>query len=139
MEDIITELLNQEIDAFLLTISFKIEKDIDPSNNYLDFYLNSMAKELKDIEDIVLETINTPAYQEPLIKLRILQNTEIGELSKYPNLELVLPFELCSQMKLKLESLEIPARQIYLQMLFDCVNEALNYIRPFGLKGMPDP
>jgi hypothetical protein len=24
-------------------------------------------------------------------------------------------------------------------MMFDCINEALNHIRPFGLKGVPDP
>ena len=42
-------------------------------------------------------------------------------------------------LKVLFESLEIPSRQIYLQLLFDCVNEALNFIRPFGVTGIPDP
>jgi Domain of unknown function (DUF4378) len=140
IDDLILEILENEVTQYIQEINFtNKEKDINPNNSFLEFYLNSMANELQNDEEEILEAINTPGYQEPLIKLRVLQQTEVGCLSKFPNLELILPLDLCSQMKSKLKSLGVPARQIYLQMVFDCVNEALNYIRPFGVKGMPDP
>ena len=140
MGDIITELLHEEIDYYFELISFRFkEKDVDPSIEFLETYLKSMCEELIPNEKEVLEVINTPGYQEPMLKLKILQNTEVGELFKFLNLELILPMDLCSHLKIKHESVDLKARQIYLQMLFDCVNEALNYIRPFGTRGMPDP
>ena len=140
ISNIIIELIHQELYNFLELIPFKMkEKEVDPSNAYIFTYLDTIAKEIQYIEYETLEAINTPVYQEPLIKLHMLQNTEVGELSKYLNLELILPLELCGQLKIKLDCLNKPSRQTYLQMLFDCVNEGLNYIRPFGLKGMPDP
>lgn len=138
--DIISEVIHQEILDFFLVVSFQLkEKEVDPSENFLEKYLFSMIEELIPTAQEILEAINTPGYQEPLSKMHLLQNTEIGDLGKFINLELILPLHLCSQLKIKFQSIELKSRQIYLQMLFDCVNEALNYIRPFGLKGVPDP
>lgn len=138
-EDILA-LISSEIYTFLRMIPFKDqEKEVDSSLEYLIEYLNVMANELKENESEVLEAINTPVYQDPLSRLQTLQDESLGVLSKFPTLELILPPDLCSELKVKFESLEVPTRQIYLQMLFDCVNEALNYIRPFGVTGIPDP
>ena len=138
-EDILA-LISSEIYTYLRMIPFKDqEKEVESSLEYLIEYLNVMANELKENESEVLEAINTPVYQDPLSRLQTLQDESLGVLSKFPTLELILPPDLCSELKVKFESLEVPTRQIYLQMLFDCVNEALNYIRPFGVTGIPDP
>ena len=137
--DILQKLINSEIYSFLRLIPFKdTEREVDSSIEFMVDYLEVMSKELKQNEEEVLDAINTPAYQEPLHKLAVIQDfTSI--LSKFPTLELILPPDLCSELKVYFHSLELPSRQIYLQMLFDCVNEALNYIRPFGVDGIPDP
>lgn len=136
----LSSLVNSEISSYLRIISFKdSEKEVDPSLDYIMEYLNTMANELKENEFEVLEAINTPVYQEPLSRLSTFQDPKTPILSKFPTLELILPPDLCSELKVRFESLELPSRQIYLQMLFDCVNEALNYIRPFGVTGIPDP
>lgn len=138
--DIITHIFNLEIDNFIESISFKLkEKDVDPSNDFIEVYLHALLDELQKNEPDMLELINTPAYQDPLTRLMILQNTEVGELSKFPKLELILPFDISARLKFKLGCNTFPYRSIYLQMMFDCINEALNHVRPFGLKGIPDP
>ncbi|OMJ84899.1 hypothetical protein SteCoe_13882 [Stentor coeruleus] len=140
ISDVINEICDKEINEFLEIIPFKIkEKDVDPTNDYIETYLGALLEELQKNEPEMLEAINTPAYQDPLTKLMILQNTEVGELSKFPKLELILPFDISAKLKSKLECSNFPYRSIYLQMMFDCINEALNHIRPFGLKGVPDP
>lgn len=140
ISDVINELCDIEINEFLKIIPFKIkENDVDPTNDYIEVYLGALLEELQKNEPDMLEAINTPAYQDPLTKLMILQNTEVGELSKFPKLELILPFDISAKLKSKLGCSNFPYRSIYLQMMFDCINEALNHIRPFGLKGVPDP
>ena len=138
-DEIVNKIINSEIYSFLRIIPFKdSEREVDSSLDFIIEYLEIMSKELKANEEEVLDAINTPAYQEPLSKLSIIQDfTNI--LSKFPTLELILPPDLCSELKVYFQSLDLPTRQIYLQMLFDCVNEALNYIRPFGVEGIPDP
>ena len=137
--ELVNKIINSEIYSFLRIIPFKdSEREVDSSLEFIIEYLEIMSKELKTNEEEVLDAINTPAYQEPLTKLSIIQDfTNI--LSKFPTLELILPPDLCSELKVYFQSLDLPSRQIYLQMLFDCVNEALNYIRPFGVEGIPDP
>jgi hypothetical protein len=140
LTDELSTIISSEIYAFLRVIPFKDqEKEVDPSLEFMIEYLNVMANELKENEAEVLEAINTPVYQDPMTRLCSLQDFSNQVLSKFPTLELILPPDLCSELKVRFESLEIPTRQIYLQMLFDCVNEALNYIRPFGVTGIPDP
>ena len=63
----------------------------------------------------------------------------MGKLSKFPALELILPQHYSSELKEDFNSFETPNKQIYLQMVFDCIPEALNHIRPFALDGLPDP
>jgi hypothetical protein len=139
LPEIIQKLINSEIYSFLRLIPFKdSEREVDSSIEFIVEYLELMSKELKQTEEDVLDAINTPAYQEPLHKLTLIQDFSTI-LSKFPTLELILPPDLCSELKVLFHSLELPSRQIYLQMLFDCVNEALNYIRPFGVDGIPDP
>lgn len=140
IDETFPDIINQELSLFLRIIPFKnIEKEVDSSIEFVLAYLDSMSKELKDNEAEVLEAINTPVFLEPLSKLALLQDVSIDVLTKFPTLELILPVELCSELKMMFQSLDVPSRQIYLQMLFDCVNEALNYIRPFGINGIPDP
>ena len=137
--EILQKLIYSEIYSFLRLIPFKkTEREVDSSIEFMIDYLEVMSKELKQNEEEVLDAINTPAYQEPINKLAIIQDFSTV-LSKFPTLELILPPDLCSELKVYFHSLELPSRQIYLQMLFDCVNEALNYIRPFGVDGIPDP
>ena len=138
--EMIPEIIDQEIKTFIRQIPFKDgENEVDYTIEFLFQYLDAMASELKENEADALEAINTPVYQEPLSRIEYLQTTTFETISKFPNLELILPTELCSGLKVLFESLEIPSRQIYLQLLFDCVNEALNFIRPFGVTGIPDP
>ena len=139
-EDEITEIVNNEISYFLELIPFTlVEKEIDSSPEFIYRYLGLLQEEMRKNEEEVLEMINTPAYQDPLAKLSSLQCAELGRLCKFPSLELILLPELSNSMKVHLKTLEFPSRQVYLQMIFDCVNESLNYLRPFGTRGLPDP
>ncbi|CAG9317365.1 unnamed protein product [Blepharisma stoltei] len=143
-DDYTDELINQviinEIDLYLQIIPFQeMSAQIDPNLAFIDEYLDVMLSQLLPAENDILDSINTPAYHDPLSRLNLLQNADIGTLVKYPTLDLILPPELCTELKSGFNSLDIPSRQIYLQMLFDCVNEALNYIRPYGTRGVPDP
>ncbi|OMJ94513.1 hypothetical protein SteCoe_2287 [Stentor coeruleus] len=140
IDDTFPDIINQEISYFLKIISFEnLEKEVNSSIEYILAYLDCMAKVLKDNEVEVLDAINTPMFLEPVSKLALLQDMSIDTFMRFHTLELILPVELCSELKMMFQSLNIPSRQIYLQMLFDCVNEALNYIRPFGVNGIPDP
>ena len=140
IDELIPSLLGLEISSYLRLVPFKDhDKEVDPSIDFILGYLEVMSRELKENETEVLEAINTPVYQEPLARLAMLQDSSSPTLCKFPTLELILPPELCSELKVVFQSLEIPSRQIYLQMIFDCVNECLNYIRPFGVHGIPDP
>ena len=139
-EDEIVTIVAKEITSFLELIPFTLlEKEIDSSPEFIYYYLKLLQEEMSKNEEEMLELINTPAYQDPLAKLSSMQNAEVGGFCKFPSLELILLPELCTSLKVQLKTLELPSRQIYLQMIFDCVNEALNYLRPFGTKGLPDP
>jgi Domain of unknown function (DUF4378) len=136
----ITDLISKEVDLFVESIPFKIsEKDVDPSADFIKKYIQNLYQKMKKNEEEMLEIINTPSYQDPLTKLSNLQTIESGHLNKFPSLELLLPSELSISLKLEFKAIESQSRQIYLQMLFDCVNEVLNYVRPFGTRGLPDP
>lgn len=140
IEEVINQVIYNEIEMYLQLIPFQeLGEQIDPSLNFIDEYLDVMLSQLLPCENEILDSINTPAYHDPMGRLSLLQNAEIGSLVKYPTLDLILPPELCTELKSAFNALEIPARQIYLQMLYDCVNEALNYIRPYGTIGVPDP
>ncbi|CAG9328144.1 unnamed protein product [Blepharisma stoltei] len=139
-EEFINQVIHKEVWLYLQKVPFQdISPQIDPSLTFIDEYLDVMLSQLFPIENEILDSINTPAYHDPLSRLSLLQNAEIGSLVKYPTLDLILPPELCTELKSGFNSLDAPSRQIYLQMLFDCVNEALNYIRPYDTKGIPDP
>lgn len=138
-QDII-KLIDIELDHFLKNVKFSLgQKDVDPGLQFIELYINKLSEQLEQNEDEMLELINTPSYQDPYNKLEILQTVPLGKLNKFPALELILPQYLSSELKKEFNSLEIPNKQIYLQMIFDCVNEALNHIRPFALDGLPDP
>ena len=136
----IEEMIRQEVDSFIGLVKFKnSQKEIDPSIEFIDKYLKILLRKMSENEEEMLENINNPAYQDPLGKIAMLQNSEIGKLSKFPVLELILPSELSNELKFELGALEYKSKQIYMQMIFDCVNESLNFIRPFGTNGLPDP
>ncbi|OMJ86310.1 hypothetical protein SteCoe_12223 [Stentor coeruleus] len=136
----ILNLIQDEIKLYLETIPFSTsEKPVNPQKSFIEEYLKNLESFLIKTEEETLELINTPSYTEPLLKLETLQTTEIGKFLKYPTLELILPPDLSSDLKKLLNPNEIPSKQIYLQLIFDCINESLNHIRPFGIKGMPDP
>jgi hypothetical protein len=139
ISDLAQEVLEKELSTFLSLIKFTFkEKEVDPSPECIDWYLKSLFEELYKNEEEFLELANTPSFMDPLSKLALLQNTDVGELPKRPNLEIVLPAEIGCFIKNKVGN-KIKAREIYVTMMFDCVNEALNHVRPFGLKGVPDP
>lgn len=138
--DDLDAILDKEIRMFIESVPFAlIEKEIDPSQTFVDNYLDLLMKTMMKNEDEMLEIINTPVYLDPLDKLADLQNSETGGILKFPTLEMILLPQLSTQLKIQLKTLEHPSRQVYLQMIFDCVNESLNYIRPFGTRGLPDP
>lgn len=136
----ILQLITEEIKLYLETIPFSTsEKPVNPQKSFIEEYIKILEISLIKTEEDTLELINTPSYIEPLLKLEILQTTEIGKLQKYPTLELILPPDLSSDLKKLFNPSEMPSKHIYLQLVFDCINESLNHIRPFGIKGMPDP
>jgi hypothetical protein len=133
-------LVQSEVENFTECIKFLLDhKEIDVSLQFIEKYLKSMEEKLKLNEEEILELINTPSYQDPNMKLEYLQSSACKVLMKFPTLELILPQDLSSDLKVEFEAMQIPSRQIYLQMIFDCVNEALNHVRPFALYGLPDP
>ena len=133
-------IINNEVLEFLQSCNFKLGLiHVDTSLAFIEKYLKSLELKLEENEEAILELINTPAYQVPLAKLLYLQSTSLGKLLKFPLLELVLPQNLSSELKVEYKALGTPSLQIYLQMIFDCINEALNYIRPFDIGGLPHP
>lgn len=137
--DVCNEILENELNLFVQNCKFVLkEKDVDPSIGFIYTYLNTLFDELYLNEEDFLEIVNTPGFIDPLSKLALLQNTDVGELPKRPALEIILPSQTGLAAKEKLAN-GIKAREIYMQLIFDCINEALNYVRPFGLSGVPDP
>lgn len=136
----IIQLIQDEIKLYLEVIPFSTsEKPVNPKKEFVEDYMRKLEGVIVKNENEILELINTPYYYEPLTKLEKLQITEVGKLEKYPTLELILPPNLGPVLKKQFNAGDIPSKHIYLQMLFDCINESLNHIRPFGLKGLPDP
>ena len=136
----IDNIVYKEVNKFVDCITFILdEKDINPTIEFISQYLQAFYEEMRLKEEEMLDIINTPAYQDPLLKLTNLKQAEIGNLSKHLVLELILPPDFCKNLNNNYKITEKPSRQIYLQMIFDCINEALNYIRPFGIEGLPDP
>ena len=139
-EEEAAKFIKTELDYFLDEVTFTLrQKDVDPGLQFIDLYIQKLSKKLEKNEDEMLELINTPSYQDPCNKLETLQTAAMGKLSKFPALELILPQHYSSELKEDFNSFETPNKQIYLQMVFDCINEALNHIRPFALDGLPDP
>ena len=133
-------IINNEVQDFIQSCEFKLDLiHIDTSLAFIEKYVKSLQSKLEENEEEILELINTPAYQDPIRKLEYLQSKSLGNMLKFSGLELILPQDLSSELKVEYEALEMPSRQIYLQMIFDCVNEALNYIRPFDVCGLPHP
>ncbi|OMJ93719.1 hypothetical protein SteCoe_3285 [Stentor coeruleus] len=148
----IFQLIQDEITLFLETIPFNtIEKPVNPAKDFIEDYVEKFEKALSQDEEDILELINTPFYIDPLTKMEMLQNIEIGSLQKYTVLELFLPQSLTPELKriahmqqFREQSTQdsqefIKYQSTYLQMLYDCINESFNHLRPFGLKGLPDP
>lgn len=138
--EIISEVVESEVDLFESSIKFlNNELCVDPSPDFIINFLKEIFHELKKTEVEVLDIVNTPAFVDPLEKLRILQCSNIGELRKYRELDEMIPQEICEFMQEKFKGDQIWVRKVYVQMLFDCVNECFNIIRPFGRQGLPDP
>ena len=139
VSDVINEIVESELELFTQNLKFVLkDKDVDPSTSFISNYLNILFEELYLNEEDFLELVNTPGFIDPLVKLALLQNTDVGELPKRPALEIILPSQLGLAAKEKMAK-GVKSREIYLQLMFDCTNEALNHIRPFGLFGVPDP
>jgi hypothetical protein len=148
----IFQLIQDEINLFLEFIPFNtIEKPVNPTKDFIEDYIDKFEKALVQDEENILELINTPFYIDPLTKMEILQTIEIGSVKKYTVLELFLPQSLTPELKriahmqrFREQSTQdsqefIKYQSTYLQMLYDCINESFNHLRPFGLKGLPDP
>lgn len=140
INDILSEILDSEIILFSNSTNFKPnEKQVDPTLSFIENIVSCLFKEFKRNEADFLDIVNTPGFTDPLSKLQTLQNTNVGELRKTIDLETMIPQEICEIIQYKLANEQFRGRKIYIQMVFDCVNEAFNYIRPFGLRGVPDP
>ena len=140
VNDILSEIVETELSYFSRMINFKSnEKQVDPSLIYVEKVVQSLFKELKKNEADFLDIINTPGFTDPLAKLQLLQGSNVGELKKSFDLEIMIPQEICDIIQQILANEQFRGRKIYIQMVFDCVNEVFNYIRPFGIWGVPDP
>lgn len=146
------QLIQDEIKLFLDLIPFNtIEKPVNPTKYFIEDYIDKFEKALAQDEENILELINTPFYIDPLTKMEMLQTIEIGSVKKYAVLELFLPQSLTPELKriahtqqFREQSTQdsqefVKYQSTYLQMLYDCINESFNHLRPFGLKGLPDP
>ncbi|CAG9321417.1 unnamed protein product [Blepharisma stoltei] len=140
IESAVNTVISSEIDLYLQSIPHRtFHHEVNPNLEFIEQYLESMLFNLLSREDEILDTINTPIYTDPLIKLAIIHNADPGSLSKFPRLDLIVPEDIEPILSLELNPQGYVSLQIYLQMLGDCVNEALNLIRPYGMKGVPDP
>ena len=84
-----------------------------------------------------MDAIYTPVGSDLPQRLYVIQSTDIGGLLKVSSLDSILNPEYASYMKKRFNKHSLPARSIYIQMIFDCVNELPNYIRPYGAYGLP--
>ena len=50
---------------------------------------------------------------------------------------MILSLEHLKSIENKFNKEALKYRKVYLQMLFDCFNEALNYVRPYETEGVP--
>jgi len=138
LPDAIENWIQKEIDTAISLANQQPVPNVDSSIDFIDDYMEMMLNILLENEEEILYYINSPIEHEPLERLQVLQSSEIGGLPKSPILELIIPSQVCNYLFYELESQEDETRKAYLQMLFDCFNEALNYIRPYGTKGEPE-
>lgn len=140
IESSINNIIKNEIESYLQVIpKLIITREVDSSNNYIEQYLESMLFHILAREDEVLDNLNTPIFVDPLTKLARLHSAEPGSISRVPRLDLIVPEEVESLISNELNLQTMVSVQIYLQLLSDCANEALNLIRPYGMRGIPDP
>lgn len=148
----IIQIIENEIESFLELVKFNTaEKPINPHKDFIDCYLKKCEEIIVPDEVEILDIVNTPAYIDPLSKLEMLQSSEIFCSLKSQDFEIILPqgindyFEEPNKIIVFDENLNSKTdlnrhyERIYLQFLYDCTNESLNYIRPFGIKGLPHP
>ena len=134
----IDNFVKKEISDYIDLISFtNSTPEVNPSIDLIEEILESLLLALIDEENEFLDIINTPIYPDPIEKLYILQNTGKGGLIRVSTLDLILLPEHSYTLVKNFNKEDCYSRGIYLQLIFDCINEALNYIRPYGVEGIP--
>lgn len=139
LDSILNQLILTEIDNYIIPNFHEERLEVDSSLNFVENYLRNVENLIEPDKEAFLDIYNSPMPIDFLQKLTFLQNAEIGALVTYPSLELILPPEINDQLKDIFADSSLVYRRIYCQMLFDCLNEALNYVRPYGINGEPAP
>jgi hypothetical protein len=139
VDSILNQLILTEIDNYIIPNFHEERLEVDSSLNFVENYLRNVENLIEPDKEAFLDIYNSPMPIDFLQKLTFLQNAEIGALVTYPSLELILPPEINDQLKEIFANSSMVYRRIYCQMLFDCLNEALNYVRPYGINGEPAP
>lgn len=133
-----TFILKEEIARFLQITSFnKKEPAVDPTLDLIYIYIRELSFLILPREEEFLDQVNTPFEPDPLQVLRSLQKSQLRQFSKPPQFELLIDPQISDILKIKLDPKSVTCKGIYLQMVFDCLNEGLNYIRPYGILGIP--
>lgn len=137
----LTNILKSEIEFFLESVSFSSRlKEIDPSSDFIQFVFSVIQKVSKKHEKKILSELNSAFGEVPLEKLERIQLAENGAIVAGFSYELLLDDEVEKgiQTELKIEDGQ-GIKNFYFRLVFEAVNEALNWVRPFGFRGMPDP
>ena len=133
-------IIENEVENFIhLTKFFDRKVEVDSSSDFLDIYFENLSKLLVQDEYEILSSVNSAFFEDPLVKLTRIQTSQIGTIGKVYYYEVLLPINIES----KLQDLFIcvnRGRQLaYSRLMFEVVNEAFNYFRPFGFDGLPEP
>ena len=137
------ELLNlivNEVENFIHATKFIERKvEVETSSDFIDIYFQNLSKFLAQDEYEVLSSVNSAFFEEPLAKLTRLQTSHIGTIGKIYYYEVLLPINLESKLQDFFICVNRGRQLAYSRLMFEVVNEAFNYFRPFGFDGLPDP
>lgn len=130
----IRSLINTEIQDFLDLVKFKNRvKEVDETW----MFIQSIIKKVFDCIDTqtFLTLINSPCESDAVEKLKILQTVPVGDMIKEIRIKELISCETRNQVLKGLNGFQ----SIYVFMVMDVLNEALNCQLPFYPRGLPLP
>ena len=130
----IRSLINFEIEEFLTLVKFQNRvKEVDETWKFIQSIITKVFDSIET--QTFLASINSPCESNAPKKLKILQTVPVGDMIKEIKIKELIPYETRDQVLKGLNEVQ----SIYVFMVMDALNEALNCQLPFYPGGLPLP